>query len=476
MTKNSLSHLPAVQTLLREPALASSTLPRWARLEACRLVLDHHREQIQGHPQTPPPDLQLLIQEILTRATHLSTPTLRRVINATGIVLHTNLGRAPLGERAIHRVVEVARAYSTLEYDLESGNRGSRQAHTTSLIRRLTGAEAALVVNNNAAAIFLTLSTLTPGKEVIVSRGELVEIGGSFRVPDILAASGAHLREVGTTNRTHLSDYQRAITPQTGALLKVHTSNFRITGFTRSTSTAELATLAHEHGLPLIEDLGSGSLKTLNLPGGVEHSVASVLAAGADLVTLSGDKLLGGPQAGIIAGKAVWVSRLKAHPLARVLRIDKLTLAALEGTLLSWLEEVEDQDVPVMNALARSPEVLRREAEALKADILAASPGVSNSLQIEVREAASQAGGGSLPDVPLPTWVVALHPRQGNVTRWEKQLRMWHIPVITRIQEDAVILDPRTLLPGDSTVIVDALAGFCRDGAQPGFSAHKSGR
>src|SRR5205823_5536667 len=293
-------------------------------------------------------------------------PSLRRVLNATGVLIHTNLGRAPLAAEAIAQVVETARGYSNLELDLRDGTRGSRQDHAAALLRRLTGAEASIVVNNNAAALLLALAALAEGREVIVSRGELVEIGDGFRIPDVLARSGATLVEVGTTNRTRAEDYERAIGERTGALLRVHQSNFKIVGFTEQPPLSELARLAHRHGLPLVDDLGSGVLVEL----GDEPSVSASVAAGADLVTFSGDKLLGGPQAGLVVGRADLVERLRRHPLQRALRADKLGLAALEGTLLLYLDPARAlAEVPVLRMLREEPSVVRSRAERLAAAV-----------------------------------------------------------------------------------------------------------
>ena len=333
--------------------------------------------------------------------------TLRPVVNATGIVIHTNLGRSLLPEEALARLQTVCRGYSNLEYDLQSGERGSRHVHAEAILRELTGAQAALVVNNNAGAVFLILNTLARGREVVVSRGQLVEIGGSFRIPDVMSSSGAILREVGTTNRTHLKDYVSAITDQTALLMKVHTSNYRIVGFTKEVPLNELATLGRERGLPVVEDLGSGcfiNLTQFGLHG--EITVQETVRAGADLVTFSGDKLLGGPQAGIIVGRKDLIERCRKNPITRALRVDKMTLAALDATLRLYRDERQAlEKIPTLTMIALSPEELNGRAKQLASAIQGADRKAA--LRVEVRRSFSQVGGGSLPAQDLPTFVVA---------------------------------------------------------------------
>src|ERR671932_360745 len=347
-------------------------------VDAARTVLARARETIAAGG--PPGDPAALLRDEL-RA--LRAPRLRRVLNATGVIVHTNLGRAPLAAGALERVVEAARGYSNLEYELEEGRRGSRQEHVADALRRLTGAEAALVVNNNAAAVLVALAALAEGREVVVSRGELIEIGDGFRIPDVLARSGARLREVGTTNRTRASDYERAVGPETGALLRVHQSNFRVVGFTEQPTVAELAAVARRHGLPLVDDLGSGVLVALE----DEPSARESLAGGADLVCFSGDKLLGGPQAGIVVGCADIVDHLRPHPPHRALPADKLTLAALEGTLALYLEpERAAREIPVLRMLLEPVDAVRARAERLAALV-----------DGEVEPTVARVGGGALP-------------------------------------------------------------------------------
>lgn len=388
-------------------------------------------------------------------------PSLRRVINGTGVVLHTNLGRSLLAPAAARRVAEVAQSYSNLELDLETGERGSRYAHVESLLCRLTGAEAALVVNNNAAAVLLVLSALGQGREVVVSRGELIEIGGSFRIPDVMAQSGARLVEVGTTNKTHGRDYERAITPDTALLLKVHSSNYRILGFTAAVSREEMVQLAHQSGILAVEDLGSGVLVE-DLPTygyEAEPTAVASVRAGVDVVTFSGDKLLGGPQAGIIVGRREAVERIRRHPLNRALRIDKLTLAALEETLRLYLDPQRARtEVPTLRMLSLAKEELRRRARSLAQRLRTALGPMARA---EVVEGFSQAGGGSLPAVEIPTWLVALQVTGLAAHQVEERLRRGDPAVLVRVQHDQVLIDPRTLLPGDDADLAAALAAAC---------------
>ncbi len=385
-----------------------------------------------------------------------SRPRLRGVINATGVVLHTNLGRAPLARAAYEQLAAVSEGYSNLELDLNTGERGSRYSHVQDLICRLTGAEAAMVVNNNAGAVLLVLAALASGREVVVSRGELVEIGGSFRVPEVMSQGGAILREVGTTNKTHLFDYERAIGPATAALMKVHTSNFKITGFTGSVSRTDLVALGRRFGLPVIEDLGSGVL--LPLEGlGLQHepTVQESLAAGIDLVTFSGDKLLGGPQGGILAGRRDLVEACRRHPLTRALRIDKLTLAALEATLRIYLDPARAlAEIPTLRMLSLTLEDLKARAGAL---IAAIESLVADRAAVEVIEGTSQAGGGSLPGLEIPTFLVAVSPKSKSLAAVEAGLRAGDPPVLARIQKDLLLFDPRTLSQAEYSLVGAAL-------------------
>jgi L-seryl-tRNA(Ser) seleniumtransferase len=399
-------------------------------VDAARVVLERAREQVRSG--VDPGDLSARLDHELANA---RAPSLRRVINATGVIAHTNLGRAPLAEAALERVHDVARGYSNLEYDLAAGERGSRQAHVTRILRRLTGAESALVVNNNAAAVMLALAALAEGREVIVSRGELIEIGDGFRIPDVLARSGARLKEVGTTNRTRAADYEGAIGPETAVLLRVHQSNFRVVGFTEQPRLEELAELAQRHGLPLVDDLGSGALVDV----GDEPTARASLAAGADLVCFSGDKLLGGPQAGIVVGRTELVERLRRHPLQRALRADKLTLAALEGTLTLALDSPEE--IPVLRMLREPVETVRARAERL-----------ARAAGGEVEETIARAGGGALPLAELPSYACALE--EHLVT----PLRLGDPPVIGIVRDGRLLLDCRTLTDAEADEVVAAVA------------------
>jgi len=405
-----LRDLPSVDELVRD-------LDDPLAVDAARSVLARAREEIRMGAD--PGDLE---ERVRAELAAVRAPSFRRVLNATGVIVHTNLGRAPLAPEALARVQDAARGYSNLELDLEDGARGSRQDHLAALLRRLTGAEAALVVNNNAAAVLLALAALGEGREVVVSRGELLEIGDGFRIPEVLARSGARLVEVGTTNRTRPADYERAVGPDTALLLRVHQSNFRVVGFTELPRLAELAAIARRHELPLVDDLGSGALG--EIPG--EPSARESLAAGADLVCFSGDKLLGGPQAGIVAGRADLVERLRRHPLQRAMRVDKLTLAALEGTLQLHLDE--PARVPVLRMLGEEASVVRARAERL-AEMTGGT----------VEETVARVGGGALPLAELPSFACAL------AEELAAPLRVGEPPVVGIVRDGKLLLDCRTL-------------------------------
>ena len=444
MGKSDLSVLPRMDALLASPALAGSGLPRSAQKAGANRVLDQLRHAIWAG-ETQVPELHILAQRARQAAEELARPGLRRVVNATGVALHTNLGRAPLSRRAAEAVAQAAEGYSNLEYDLTAGKRGSRTGRVEELLKELTGAEGAFAVNNNAAAVLLMLSALTPGMGVAISRGELVEIGGSFRVPDVMARSGARLVEVGATNKTRLSDYQRVLeSGEAQALLKVHPSNFKVVGFTQSVEVEELAALAARYQVPLLCDLGSGALGPGPWPQ--DYPTVEKWAAAADVVCFSGDKLLGGPQAGILVGKEEAVRRLKTDPLARALRLDKLSLAALEATLLDWRDGVS---VPTRAMLETRPRDLRQKAERLAALLTPFCP-------CEAVETAGEAGGGTLPGEKLPSWAAALDPAE----ELEVFLRGWSTPILGRIHKGKLLLDVRTLLPGEEDIIRDALGAW----------------
>ena len=439
--------LPSVNSLLETSGVRSllAQHPRRVVLDAVRSAVDDARSSGDA-PRTE----EQWVESITSVVRRNTQSSLRRVINATGVVLHTNLGRAPLAEVAIRAIEEAAGGFSNLEYDIETGQRGSRYSHCVGLLRQLTGAEDALVVNNCAAAIVLSLNTLAQRKEVLVSRGELVEIGGSFRIPEIMARSGAKLVEVGTTNRTHDDDYRRAITPKTGAIVKVHRSNFAIEGFTADVSVERLAFIAAEHGLPVIHDLGSGLILPLDAHGLTgEPTASAALASGATLVLMSGDKLLGGPQAGIILGASSVVAKLRKNPFARAMRVDKLTLSALEATLRLYLEpERALKEIPVLVMLTESAAEVESRARAVARTLSEAG------LAAEVIATSSSVGGGAFPTTEIPSSAIVL---QGNAAELEEKLRHAEPPVIGRISDGKLLLDLRTVLAREHAILCRAV-------------------
>jgi L-seryl-tRNA(Ser) seleniumtransferase len=423
--------------------------PRHVVVEAIRKGLGRLREEILQKEELHESEDTLFsfenLSSIFQKEIDLQIqPRLRRVINATGVVIHTNLGRAPLHPSAIEHLIEVSKTYSNLEYDLDRGERGSRTIHVEEILCRLSGAESALVVNNNAGAVLLVLNSLAEGKEVIVSRGELVEIGGAFRIPDVMKRSGALLREVGTTNRTHFNDYQKAIGPETALLLKVHTSNFRVMGFTSEVYLQDLVQLGKEYQLPVVDDLGSGCLIDLTRYGlEKEPTVQEMIKTGVDAVTISGDKLLGGPQAGIILGKKKILDLFKINPLTRALRIDKLTLAALESTLLLYFDEKKAmEEIPTLRMLSLDTKRLKKRGKRLLKRL---SGVTSKKMAFTLREDVSQVGGGALPLQELPTLVVAIKPLEVSVNSLEENLRKGEPPIVCRISKEELILDMRTV-------------------------------
>lgn len=450
--------LPAVSRVLSEPVLADllTTVPRPVVVQAVRRVLAEARAAARsGDDRT---DAASVAEAAARLAREEARPSLRRAINATGIVLHTGLGRAVLPEAALSAVVEASRGHCLLEVDVETGRRGSRQRHCRALLAELTGAESALVVNNNAAALLLCLTALASGGEVILSRGEMVEIGGSFRLPDLVRASGATLVEVGTTNRTRLSDYASALSDRTRVLLKCHPSNFRVVGYAGSVSTQELAELGRNAGVLVLDDLGSGAMAdTTALGAGPTVTLRQAVAAGADVVTASGDKLLGGPQAGIVLARAEWIDRVAAHPIARAVRCDKMTLAALEATLRLYRDpERAAAQVPTLACLARDAESLRAQAARI-AEALSAR--LAGEADLDVVESRSQVGGGSLPDEELPTWCVALRPARGSgVDELAARLRRGEPAVFGRISEGRLLLDVRTVGEDEEAPLIAALS------------------
>lgn len=428
--------------------------------EACREVVQSLRDQIlSAADKTLPsvsPDAASAARSVEEIVAGLHRFKLKRLVNATGVILHTNLGRAPLCSEAVDRIVEVGRGYSNLEFDLIRGERGLRYDHVGGLICALTGAEDALIVNNNAAAVLLTLNTLAEHKEAIVSRGELIEIGGEFRIPDVMTKSNSILREVGTTNRTRLADYEKAIGPNTGVILKVHTSNYRIVGFTEEAELVPLVALGKRHGIPVFDDLGSGCLVDL-AAFGLQHepTVREVLGSGVDVVTFSGDKLLGGPQAGIIVGKKGIVARIKKNPLNRALRIDKFTLAALEATLMHYLAPGDaPRNLRSLKALTEPQGDVRKRARKLMGKLKRA--GLSG-LTYELKDSMAAAGGGSLPTEDIPSAVVAVKSAKMPASRMEARLRRAAVPVIVRVDEDEILIDLRTVAEDEFGFVVDAL-------------------
>ncbi|HEY4950269.1 MAG TPA: L-seryl-tRNA(Sec) selenium transferase [Candidatus Acidoferrales bacterium] len=476
-----LRAIPSVDELLLQPRLVALAEKSGHSLvtQTVRQVLADFRARLKSepsHPAAPSPEAfdsaQLearvvaeVVTEVIVKVETALAPSLRRVINATGVVLHTNLGRAPLSRAALAQINATAATYSNLEYDISRGERGKRDVHTGRLLAELVGAESAIVVNNNAAAVFLVLNALAKGAEVIVSRGELIEIGDGFRIPDIMAESGALLHEVGTTNRTRLRDYERAISDRTRMLLRVHPSNFRITGFTERPSLAELVALGERFHLPVYEDLGSGCIADLSANGIAEPVARASCDAGASVITFSGDKLLGGPQAGIIAGKKEFIERIRANPLFRALRVDKLTIAALEATLQSYLRGAFDE-IPSLRMIQLSQKEIANRAQDFCEKLRRA---LSADVSLEVHPGFSVIGGGSTPDQQLPTTLIAISTPRHSAAQLEELLRNPRAgnpeagtlsiatPVIARIEENHLILDLRTVDPSEETEVASAL-------------------
>ncbi|THB80301.1 MAG: L-seryl-tRNA(Sec) selenium transferase [Desulfobacteraceae bacterium] len=452
-----LKHLPGVDSLLDQILIRDDThtIPRRVMVSSIRTVLDDTRKQIL-EDRLKAIDETSLIQSIIRLAQNRIKPRLVPLINATGVVLHTNLGRALLCDDALENIKTISGSYSNLEFNIQTGKRGIRYQVVEELICELTGAQSAIVVNNNAAAVLLALNTMAQCQEVIVSRGELVEIGGSFRIPDVMTRSGCILKEVGTTNRTHPRDYEQAINENTGLLLKVHTSNYQIQGFTKSVPIADLAAIGKRCSIKVMEDLGSGTLIDFGKYGlPKEPTVKEAVASGADVITFSGDKLLGGPQAGIIVGSTDTIDRIKANPLTRALRIDKMTLAALESTLNLYRDEDRAmKEIPTLRMLTRPLEEIQTHAGQLRT--LISDKQIPN-LEVETADMTSRPGGGSYPALLLPTCCVTLKPGGLSVSRLEKLARFSTPPLIGRIEEDRFILDPRTIQPGQETIIADTL-------------------
>lgn len=456
-----LSKIPSVDELMREKDIEKlvSLYPRTVVVEGIREYLQEYRRLVLSMEEVDDLtafDEQWIIEGIVEKVHTMMRNNLVNVVNATGVVLHTNLGRSPLSRRLKDSLWSIAEGYSNLELDLESGERGSRYSHVEELLCRLTGAEAAMVVNNNAAAVMLVLSTMAKGRQVIVSRGQLVEIGGSFRVPAVMEQSGAELVEVGTTNKTHLSDYERAVNENTAALMKVHTSNYRILGFTSEVASENMAELGRKLGIPVIEDLGSGMLLDLTEYGlPYEPTVQQAVKAGMDVVTFSGDKMLGGPQAGIIVGSSELVGKMKKNPLTRALRIDKLTLAALEGTLRLYLDkELALREIPVLRMLTYDVAELDKRAKRLGTRL---KKSLGDRALVRIENEFSEVGGGSMPLHRMPTKAVVLELKDISLAGVEKELRAYKTPVVARINRDRLVMDVRTIQDHEFEMIEKAL-------------------
>ncbi|MEW6126097.1 MAG: L-seryl-tRNA(Sec) selenium transferase [Acidobacteriota bacterium] len=482
MSNELLRALPSIEKLLASSAAVklSATLSRDRVRDLLREIVDELREQLvqdsgfriqdsgKGSPESGV-DLEAEItQRLESKARVVMQPSLRRVINATGVIIHTNLGRAPLAREAIAAIADAASHYANLEYDLLAGRRGKREMHCQQLLARLVGSEDAIVANNCAAAVLLVLNTLAEGGEVIVSRGELIEIGGSFRIPEVMEKSGAKLREVGTTNRTRISDYASAINEHTRLILRVHPSNYRVIGFTERPTLAEIAELSERAGIPVFEDLGSGCLIDL-APYGVkdEPVVNESFKAGISVAAFSGDKMLGGPQAGIIAGTRAIIERVRKNPLMRALRVDKMTYAALEATLRIYERGAATRDVPVIRAMAMNENEIAGRAEAFCQRLIAAT---GKRLHIALERGASVIGGGSAPEVKLSTVLVTIQSAELSAATIETQLRNQPIPIVARTERDRVVIDLRTVAPDEEAMIIESLMGLAQP-TQPGAAS-----
>jgi len=478
MANHLLRSLPSIERLLEGPVASQlfTTLGRERVRNLLREITDELREQLSSAAQSSTLSSETLTEEVErrlnVRAAQCANPSLRRVINATGVIIHTNLGRAPLAREAVEAVAEAAAHYSNLEYDLGLGERGHRETHCQEILSRLTGSEAAVIANNNAAAVLLVLNTLAEGGEVIVSRGELIEIGGSFRIPDVMTKSGAILREVGTTNRTRIADYERAVNDRTRLILRVHPSNYRIIGFTERPHVREIADLSRRTGIPSFEDLGSGCLIDLS-PWGVkdEPVVAESIKAGISLVSFSGDKMLGGPQAGVIAGTREIINRVRLNPMMRALRTDKMTYAALEATLRIYERGAALKEVPVIRSIAATQEQIAERASRFIESIVAFADG---RLKATLEEGWSVIGGGSAPEVKLPTVLVSLQDPSMTAALLEDRLRGYITPIIARTERDRVVIDLRTVEIEEEAMILDALAALAQPAAGTAASVEVS--
>ncbi len=459
MEKNKYYRLiPKIDVLMESDEIKSlcDNISREYVLESVRMVTDNLREFINNSNNETEIEKKIdsVTEDIKKEVKSYTSFNMKRVVNGTGTILHTNLGRAVISKNTADRIQQLVTGYSNLEYDLGEGARGSRYSHFEKIITKITGAESAMAVNNNAAAVLLILSALCKDKEVVVSRGELVEIGGSFRVPEVMSQSGCKLVDVGTTNKTHLYDYENAINEETKALLKVHTSNYKIVGFTESVTVEELAELAHKHGIPVIEDIGSGVLVDLSRYGlEYEPTVQASIKAGADIVCFSGDKLLGGPQAGIIVGKKALIDKIKKHPLTRALRIDKFTAIALECVFHEYIDEKRAvKNIPVLNLINRSIDDIKNHADTLHKRLTAE---VGEHCEITVEGCESQIGGGSLPLERINSFALSIRPLNMTTAALEKQLRHMETPVVGRVVNDFFLIDLRTILEGEEEIILE---------------------
>lgn len=455
-----LRKIPKIDEILKQPSIEAADCSHSILMESIRETLDSLRQNILGGNDSVSLGMDDICAQVMELVTQKNTMHLRPVINATGIILHTNLGRAKLSDRAVDAITSIAQDYNNLEYNLEKGARGSRYDHVDKLICKITGAEAAMAVNNNAAAVMLILSTMAKGHEVVVSRGELVEIGGAFRVPDIMAQSGGTLVEVGTTNKTHYSDYVNAITEETGALLKVHTSNFKIMGFFEEVTLEEMVEIGHSRNLPVIYDMGSGSLVRLENYGiQDEPNVLDLMKTGVDILSFSGDKLLGGPQAGIIIGKKEWIDKMKKNPLTRAFRIDKFTLAALEATLRDYLDpDVALKSIPTLQMMTATLDDLKPKGQKLY-DLLSNEP---EGYTVELTEDFGQIGGGSVPTQMIPSVVIALKTTKISLDKLEEELRKVSLPIIARISKERMLFDVRTIDERHFEYINETIRTLCK--------------
>lgn len=462
--KNLFSLIPKVDEILEDEKIIKllDEIPRKTIIESIRKEIEQLRQEIKSGKLSEEEIYEKnknIQNRVVKTAEEKNSFNLKRVVNGTGVVIHTNLGRSLINKKIMDNISEIATNYSNLEYDLQTGKRGSRYSHLEEIICEITGAESAMVVNNNAAAVILVLSTIAHDKEVIVSRGELIEIGGAFRIPDVMEQSGAKLVEVGTTNKTHLWDFENAISEETGALLKVHTSNYRIMGFTSNVDSSELFSLKEKYNIPLVEDLGSGVLIDLSKYGiEYEPTVQDSLEKGVDIVTFSGDKLLGGPQVGIIVGKKEYIEKMKRNPFTRAFRVDKFTISALEATLKYYLDEgTAEKEIPTLNMLSTSIETLEEKAIKLKSLL---EDNISNEcIKIEIEDNYSEVGGGSLPMEKIPTKCIVLTLENSSTQAFENYLREFKIPIISRLYKERIYLDLRTIRDDEFNIVVEGI-GF----------------